>query len=312
MKPRTPNDISIKEMKVKLNELNEMTKLIDVHFPLLDDITDKITKKQVLKFYKTIKNTEDLFRKTLEANNQRLQKQRQEMMGLIEKLEKTNEQLQKEKEQSAKLAIIGERASQMNHNLRNPLSVIMMNAEVISLLSKKSDDCDIVIKSQNIKNAADSMLNQINDLMNFIKCETLQLQNNSLHQILDKAISLIKIPNTISIQLPKQDVVLKCDKDRMQVVFMNIFTNAIEAMEDAGKIIVRSKKTKSGIIIEIEDSGPGISHDALPRIFETLFTTKKNGTGLGLSYCKNTIVQHGGTISASINPTIFAITLPKS
>ncbi|MDE1727483.1 MAG: PAS domain S-box protein, partial [Thaumarchaeota archaeon] len=70
--------------------------------------------------------------KTLESNNQRLQEQYQEMIELVKKLEDVNEKLRKEKEQSAKLAIIGERMSQINHNLRNPLNIIILNAELMT------------------------------------------------------------------------------------------------------------------------------------------------------------------------------------
>ena len=92
---------------------------------------------------------------------------------------------------------------------------------------------------------------------------------------------------------------------------MNLFTNAIEAMGNTGKIIVRSKETGTDVIIEVENSGESIPPEIVPRIFDPLFTTKKSGTGLGLPYCKNIIAQHGGTISVNPNPTVFTIVLPK-
>jgi signal transduction histidine kinase len=292
---------------------DEMINFIEMYAPQLEGIVDirKITKKQVFKLYKIIKNDNSIFRKTLEANNQRLQKQYQQMRNLIRKLEDTNKKLRKEKEQSAKFAIIGEKMSQLNHNLRNPLNVIMMNSEIMNIMATKSGDKNIVARSESIKNAADSMLYQIKDLMNFIKNETLELENKSLNQVLHIATSLIKKPSTVDIRLPKQDIVCKCDPDKLQVVFMNLLINAIEAMENDGKIIIRSKSIENEIVIEVEDSGPGIPCETLPKIFEVLFTTKKSGTGLGLPYCKNIIEQHGGTISANTNPTTFTITLPR-
>lgn len=247
-------------------------------------------------------------RKTLETNNQRLQEQYQEMIGLIKKLEDLNEKIRKEKEQSAKLAIIGERMSQINHNLRNPLNIIMMNAELMNMKSKEAGNKEAI---RRIQNASNSMLVQIKELMSFIRDETLELKNKSLNQILGNAVDLVKKPETVSVQLPEQDIVCKCDPNKLQVVFMNLFTNAVEAIGDNGKIMIRSRETKNEVVIEVEDSGSGIPDDVLPKIFDPLFTTKKGGTGLGLPYCKNIIEQHGGTISASTKPTVFTIVLPK-
>ncbi|MFZ0843862.1 MAG: HAMP domain-containing sensor histidine kinase, partial [Nitrosotalea sp.] len=232
-------------------------------------------------------------------------------INLMKKLEETNEHLQKEKEQSSKLASIGEKMSQMSHNMRNPLHVIMMNAELANMASKNDGNEKMIEKSEAIKKAADSMLAQIEDLMNFIRDETLKLQKKSLNEILNDAASLVKKPDTIEIQLPEKDIICKCDPHKIQVVFMNLFTNAIEAMENVGKITVRTKETGKNVIIEVENSGESISSDVMPRIFDPLFTTKKRGTGLGLPYCKNVIEQHGGTISVNPNPTVFTITLPK-
>lgn len=249
--------------------------------------------------------------KTLESNNQRLQEQYQEMIELVKKLEDVNEKLRKEKEQSAKLAIIGERMSQINHNLRNPLNIIILNAELMTIQSKEVGDKEVTKRSESILNASESMLLQIKELMNFIRGETLELERKSLNQILTNAIKLVKMPKTVLVQLPEHDIICKCDPNKLQVVFMNMLANSIEVIGDNGKIIIRSGETTNDVIIEIEDSGPGIPYEILSKIFDPMFTTKKGGTGLGLPYCKNVIEQHGGTITASTNPTVFTIILPK-
>ena len=250
-------------------------------------------------------------RETLEKNNQKLQEQHKEMLSLVRKLEEANENLRKEKKQSAKFALIGEKMSELNHNLRNPLHVIMMNAELVNMASKKDGNENIATKSEAIKQASKSMLVQIEDLMNFIRDETVQLEKKPLNEILNDAISLVNKSNTVVVQLPEKDIICRCDSNKIQVVFMNLFSNAIEAMESVGKIIVRSKETNTDVIVDVEDSGGGIIPEIMPRIFDPLFTTKKSGTGLGLPYCKNIIEQHGGTISVNTNPTVFTITLPK-
>ncbi|MGB9003008.1 MAG: PAS domain-containing sensor histidine kinase [Nitrosotalea sp.] len=230
------------------------------------DYNGKVTGRTV-----SLRDITDIYdiRKTLEENNQKLQNQHKEVLSLVKKLEELNEHLREEKKQSTKLVLIGEKISQMNHNLRNPLHVVMMNADLINILAKKDGNENIVAKSETIKKASDSMLVHIGDLMNFIRDETLELEKKSLNEILNDAASLVQKPGTISIQLPENDVVCRCDPHKIQVVFMNLFTNAIEAMGDVGKITVRSKETSAGVIIEVEDSGEGIPPEIVPRIFSS-------------------------------------------
>jgi signal transduction histidine kinase len=82
-------------------------------------------------------------------------------------------------------------------------------------------------------------------------------------------------------------------------------------MEKKGVITVNVINEKNKVIINVQDQGPGIQKQNIDKIFEPLFTTKQEGTGLGLASCKNMVEQHGGTISVTNNPTTFTITLPK-
>jgi len=303
---KTSGDIINKEMWMKRKDGSVFPALLSG--TNIRDSAGKVTGRLV-----SLRDMTEIYniRNTLEANNQRLQKQYQEMIELVGKLEELNEKLKKEKEQSSKLAIIGERMSQINHNLRNPLNIIGMNAELMNMKSKEIGNKDGITKSENIIKAADSMLVQIEDLMNFIRGATLELENKSLNQILSNAASLVKKPEAVSVQLPEQDIVCKCDPNKLQVVFMNLLVNAVEVVGYNGKIMIRSRETENKVVIEVEDSGTGISDDVMPKIFDPLFTTKKRGTGLGLPYCKSIIELHGGTLSASTNPTVFTIALPK-
>ena len=105
---------------------------------------------------------------------------------------------------------------------------------------------------------------------------------------------------------------LEFDHDKMLVVFVNIILNAIQSIgKDEGYVKIEIKEGKSEIKITFENSGPNISADELSRIFDPLYTTKLEGTGLGLSSCKNIVEQHNGKISASTNPVMFSITIPR-
>jgi len=131
--------------------------------------------------------------------------------------------------------------------------------------------------------------------------------------ILDSVLEDSSIPDNISIEKQIQDFEIECDSKMLQVVFINLIMNAIQSIgNENGTIVTRiSEKDPDNISIQIEDSGPGIPSDVLPQIFEPLFTTKHEGTGLGLTSCMIIIKQHGGTIRVNNNPTTFTITMPK-
>jgi signal transduction histidine kinase len=112
--------------------------------------------------------------------------------------------------------------------------------------------------------------------------------------------------------LPDDDIIIKCDVRKMEIVLINLILNSIQAIgENTGNITINSKETKNHYEIEIQNTGESIPDSLLEKIFEPLFTTKYQGTGLGLSTCKNVIEQHGGKILAKNNPTAFKIIFPK-
>jgi len=87
--------------------------------------------------------------------------------------------------------------------------------------------------------------------------------------------------------------------------------NSIQAMHEGGTIEISISEKDNMAVLEFTDSGEGISDENLGKVFEPLFTTKQNGTGLGLASCKNIVEQHMGKISVKNNPTTFIIELPK-
>jgi signal transduction histidine kinase len=103
----------------------------------------------------------------------------------------------------------------------------------------------------------------------------------------------------------------------MQQVLMNLFINAAEAMSEVSgrprRLLIRSDCNDAGLVIQVEDTGSGIPAGHRERIFEAFYTTKKHGTGMGLSICRSVVTAHGGTmIVTSKDPygTVFEINLP--
>lgn len=210
-----------------------------------------------------------------------------------------------------KLIHIGELTSRITHDMRNPLTVIINYSMMIRKNSKNKLDKKSLDQLSLIEEEARKMYHQIEDVLNYVKLPPLKLENYSLHDILKKVIENVEGSDDVEIHLPKNNPKIVCDIDKLEIVFINLITNAIEAMNGVGTIDISARTEKDYLVIEVEDSGPGIADENLDKIFEPLFTTKETGTGLGLASCKNIIERHQGTISVENNPTRFIIRLPK-
>ncbi len=235
-----------------------------------------------------------------------------EMSASLQKLIETEKKLAESqvKVKNERLAGIGEIAASMAHNLKNPLGTIKSSADIIKRNSTGSNkEIDEVISRMN--RAIDRMLQQIEDVLNFARITPIVENLVSVKSLLEQAIETIEIPKNIIVETPQTDLSLKCDSKKMEIVLINLIRNAIQSIgNNEGTIKIKNKEENGFIVIEIEDSGPGIPEDILPKIFTPLVTTKEKGTGLGLSTCKNIIEQHGGMISVKNYPTTFIIKIP--
>jgi signal transduction histidine kinase len=235
------------------------------------------------------------------------------MSNSLQKLIETEKKLAETqvRVKNERLTGIGEIAASMAHNMKNPLGTIRSSADIVRRDAKgTSKEIDEVLSRMD--RAIDRMSRQIEDVLNFVRVSPLIESSVSIKSVLDGAVESIDVPKNITIDIPHIDLKLKCDPKKIEIVFINLFLNAIQAIGNkTGTINVRAKEENSFVVIEVEDSGPGIPDEIFPKIFGALVTTKEKGTGLGLSTCKNIIEQHGGTISVKNNPTTFTIKLPK-
>jgi len=225
-------------------------------------------------------------------------------------LEKSNKELQKQTQRAEHLAKIGELASSLTHNLRNPLGVISSTVKIIEATSKDTLDEKTSSRLARITDSTTNMSKQIEEVLNYVRKKPLDIEKVSLSTLLQSAINNIEIPERVTIHLPENEIFLECDFPKIEVIFMNLITNSIQAIENTGDVHIRTAEDSGTVTIEIEDSGPGIPSELLPKIFDSLFTTKAAGTGLGLAYCKSTVEQHNGTLTVKNNPTTFTIKLP--
>jgi len=210
-----------------------------------------------------------------------------------------------------KFAVIGELAARLAHDLRNPLTILKSTIDIM----RAKPSMQLLEKLQyfgRLDRAIQRMTHQIDDVLNFVKISELSLQKASLIGLIDGAITNTLVPEEVKILRPHTDVAISCDSRKLEAVFSNLISNSIQAMGDKGEIRIRINDLGNDVQIEVEDTGPGIPAEILPKIFDPLFTTKQTGTGLGLSICKNIVEQHGGRIMVKSPPTIFALRMPKN
>lgn len=285
---KATRELSALIQKYAIEKLDMMKKLFDSE------------KEQSTELYKKLQ--ENLTKITI--SEEHLKQQRDQLE--LEVINKTNKLMQAER-----LSAIGEISARLAHDLRNPLTVIKGTVEIVKVKSKSVDTGFSEKQIEMMERAVSRMANQIDDVLDFVKTQTLHTTRNSILETISLSVAKIKKSAELSINIVGENIQSVYDADKLEVVFDNIIMNAVEANNERGEVSIRIKDNNNEILIEIEDSGSGVPQELMTKIFEPLFTTKQRGTGLGLASCKRIIEQHGGSISVKTKPSIFSIKLPK-
>ncbi|MEX2683981.1 MAG: PAS domain S-box protein [Candidatus Sigynarchaeota archaeon] len=213
-----------------------------------------------------------------------------------------------------KLAVAGRIAGTISHELRNPLGAINNS---IYFLNLKMPEADEKVKKHlmNIQNEVDRATRIITDLLDFTRIKQPEFVTGDVVPVIKNALSHVAIPPGINtrFEIDPASVHIKLDPGLLQQAFINIITNAIQAMPQGGTLAIMLSTNEESVIIRFQDSGVGISKENMKLIFEPLFSTKKTGIGLGLSLVKDIVENHGGKISveSEVNHgTCFEIMLP--
>jgi signal transduction histidine kinase len=215
---------------------------------------------------------------------------------------------------SEKLAVIGQLASTVAHEIRNPIGVIRNSAYFLKMRLKDNSDEKVKRHLEIIENKVDSTNLIVSDLLDFARKKVPELQQTDLNVIVRGALGNLYIPENIELNTKLGEIPrMLLDPEQIQRVFLNIVQNAVEAMPEGGNLMIKTSRTDDSVEISIIDSGIGILPENMPKLFTPLFSTKTKGLGLGLTVCKQIVESNGGKIIAKSKVgqgTTFTVKFP--
>ncbi len=225
-------------------------------------------------------------------------------------------QMERKLLQSERLAAVGKAVAHVAHEIKNPLMIIGGFSQQIRnhLTDEKS-----LKKIDMILEEVSRLERLIANLVDFTKEFRLIKRPSDINSVINDVLKMMKeiYPKDkyrFVARLSSEIKEIICDPDKLKQVFINIITNAIQAMENGGTVTVVTKKWENGVEVSIEDEGKGMSEEELLHIFEPFYTTRDSGSGLGLAISYRIIEAHKGEIKAISSPgkgTKFIIRLPS-
>ena len=253
----------------------------------------------------------------LMVTNEELRSTTEELEASNEELRTTNEELEKTQEkliQQEKLAAVGQLASGVGHELRNPLGVIKNAAYYIR--TKVGTDDPKLAKHLNIMEREINNSNKIiSDLLGFSRTRPPSIVPSDINKVVEQALEAVEIPEGVLLakdlgsELPK----IMADPDQIRQVFVNLSLNAIQAMAEGGQLKIVTRSHGDFIEAEFSDTGCGVPTENLDKLFDPFFTTKARGVGLGLAVSHGIMERNNGTIEVKSEVrkgTTFLVRLP--
>ena len=208
-----------------------------------------------------------------------------------------------------RLTGVGEIASGLAHEIRNPLTNIIASIQILKAKHNIYDDefADIILRNAQNANV------RVKELLNYSQPIEFKIETISLNRVILEVINLIRgklLKEDIKLKYSpgsKQDLV-SIDKKQINTVFLNFILNSIDAIKltsKKGLINISTYDEFNFVVVEFKDNGCGIEENILPKIFQPFFTDKKEGTGIGLNLAHKIIHQHGGIISVKSEVGVY-------
>jgi signal transduction histidine kinase len=221
--------------------------------------------------------------------------------------------------ESERLAHIGKLTTSLAHEIRNPLSSVKMNSQII--LRNTELGGNDKRRMEIIVNEISRLERILDEMLDFAKPVKLNLEPVSIDSVIDSCLEIMDA------RIREKDIVVKkvcakrlpqilVDHEKIEQAMINVLLNAVEVLPEGGhiEIVIKQLRMDGGALqVEISDDGPGISTEDLPYIFNPFFSNKKKGTGLGLFNVKKIIEAHGGAGSVAVRKphgTRVSLTIP--
>src|SRR5580698_4208936 len=205
--------------------------------------------------------------------------------------------------QKEQIATIGRLSTSIVHDLRNPLAAIYGGAEM--LVDSDLPPSQVKRLAQNIYRSSRRIQELLQDLVNVSRGKPKAVEVCRLRDVIgaawDVLAGLAETQSvTVSLDVP-EDIELPFERSRMERVFVNLFNNSLDAMPDGGRIEVAARRDDTVVMVEVGDTGPGISSEVRASLFQPFRSGKRNGLGLGLALSRQTVLDHGGDMWADAN-----------
>ena len=230
-------------------------------------------------------------------------------------------EIEKRIREAERFAHIGKLTTSLAHEIRNPLSSVKMNSQI--LLKNTGFRGNDKRRMEIVVNEISRLERILDEMLTFAKPITLHTQRASITEIIDSCLE------TMDVHIREREIEVKAnhprrrlprlllDREKMEQAIINVLINSIDALGKGGKIEISARvpgENRKSLRVEISDSGPGISSEDLPYVFDPFFSSKKKGTGLGLANVKKIMEAHGGSVEVSARKpggTVLSLTFPS-
>jgi len=217
---------------------------------------------------------------------------------------------------------LAELAGSLAHEIKNPLSVIRMNMD---LLAEDFDEAETqrerraVTKIETVQRQCTRLENLLRDFLKFARLRDLKLSSGNLNDVIGRVLDMfepqarqaeVEFIRYLDSALPS----IKLDEQTLHAALLNLVKNGVEAMPDGGQLVARTRLTRTGVALDLIDTGYGMDSQTAMKMFDAFYSTKNGGSGLGLPTARKIIEAHGGRISVQSevgHGTQFTIEFPQ-
>jgi len=230
-------------------------------------------------------------------------------------------ELERELAERERLAMLGQIAASVSHNLRNPLSsmkaILQVQLENVELATPVKKDLELVLSE------LERLSSKLNQLLQYSRSPVRAAGNTesvASAALIDGVVNLLRRDAEqrgviIEFLKPRNEIRVTASEEALHEVFTNLIVNSVEAQPGGGRIEIGAHRNNGCLVVEICDTGPGISADMRSKIFEPFYTTKASGTGLGLAIVSRRLGEIGGSLGVESpvsdgRGTRFTVTLP--